>query len=428
MVTVSDYIPRWILVTAFFTALISSAIDQFPSEIEPVVSPSSVYDLKISKQKFDYQEHGQIESNIFTNAEFLFVNQANGAEDMAISNDGRAFLSINDGRIVWFDSNSTVLHNFTRMGTDDFECGQLEYEPKCGRPLGLLFVPSIFFKKYTKKIKHFQPFVNEQVLLVADAYKGLYVVDAKGKKILVTRTVAHGGERFKFLNSLAFGKNGKLYMTDSSTRFHRNKVVLDLLEATSSGRLIEFDPFTGQVKILAKDLPFPNGIVLIENDQAILVALTFANKIVKYSFKTKKIIDFAFVPGPPDNLWLSDDLENDDSGSMLKKQQVFVGLVSRHTMVHEKLFTSIKMRRLLSFFPSWFLMRMISVSLKGAFVTINPTNGQLEKIYEDPTGKANFISGVHFYDGFYYLMSWYRNSIVRIPVSNLISLDKKIKN
>lgn len=122
-----------------------------------------------------------------------------------------------------------------RTGEDLPTCGELRSEPRCGRPLGM---------EWTKAGAHYQQYLDDtkdgeevlsppidtdsrlipssQVLLVADAYKGLLLVSESGSITVLASEAA--GTPIRFANSVAVHPNGDVYFTDSSSRFQRNEV------------------------------------------------------------------------------------------------------------------------------------------------------------------------------------------------------------
>jgi len=57
---------------------------------------------------------------------------------------------------------------------------------------------------------------------------------------------------------------------------------LDLMRGKRMGRLLEYDPNTHQVRVLAKNLWFANGIGVDKDESYIFMAETFALQLVKY--------------------------------------------------------------------------------------------------------------------------------------------------
>lgn len=410
MVAIRDLISPPVLFAALFTALLASAVDFYPSDIDPQ-SLAWQYEPQTLAQQHKYEDSlatTLVKESAFANAESVFQYQAIAAEDMAISKDGTAFLGIGDGRVAFFREDEMVLRAFTRMGKKIQACGEdPELGPQCGRPLGLTFAPAAPFQQFLMRMKP-EPklFDGDEVLLVADAYRGLYLLDATGTKTVLFNKV--NGKRPKFLNSVVVTNTGDVYVTESSTRFPAHKVTLDYLEGKPSGRLLHFNPKTDEVEVLARNLAFPNGLALAGDGNALLIAMGLQNKIVKYTIATKSLADFAFLPGSPDNLWV---------GSMNGRKLVFVGLVDRTNIVMETLKKSTTLRKLIALLPSW-VPRLV-ITRSSVFATLDLATGDIRHVYEESSGRAHLISSVQRYGKHWYLMSWHRNALVRLPLDAL---------
>ena len=80
----------------------------------------------------------------------------------------------------------------------------------------------------------------------------------------------------------------------------------DLLRGKRRGRLLEYDPHTNQVKILAKNLWFANGIGIDKEERFIFLAETFALRLVKVHLtgdqqgKVEALVDSHDMTGYPD--------------------------------------------------------------------------------------------------------------------------------
>lgn len=78
-----------------------------------------------------------------------------------------------------------------------------------------------------------------------------------------------------------------------------------IISGDKTGRLMKYDPETKQVTVLLSDLSFPNGVVLSENGDYILVAETTHCRIMRYWLETSNAGNFevfAQLPGFPDNI------------------------------------------------------------------------------------------------------------------------------
>lgn len=202
-------------------------------------------------------------------AQLLGQGQLHGPEDTAVDAQGRVYAGLQDGRIVRVLADDSV-ETFADTG---------------GRPLGMDFDAS-------------------GNLIVADAYKGLLSIDAKGAiKVLTTEA---DGLPFAFTDDLDIARDGTIYFSDASSRFEQPDYLLDLLEARPHGRLLAYDPATGDTRVLLKDLYFANGVALSADEDFVLVNETYRYRITRYWLKGDKAgshdIFIDNLPGLPDNL------------------------------------------------------------------------------------------------------------------------------
>lgn len=114
-------------------------------------------------------------------------------------------------------------------------------------------------------------------LIVADAFRGLLSIAPDGKQTVLLRAGADGV--ISFPNSVAVATDGKIYITDSSTRFAAERwgttneaAMLEVFEQSASGRVMEYDPKTTHARIVADRLSLPNGIVLSGDETRLLVS------------------------------------------------------------------------------------------------------------------------------------------------------------
>jgi len=95
-------------------------------------------------------------------------------------------------------------------------------------------------------------------LIAADAVKGLLAVTPQKKITLLTNTV--NGDPIRYADAVVIAKSGKIYLSDASTRFAPKDwggtfeaSILDIMELSSTGRVLEYDPVTKATRIIAKD-------------------------------------------------------------------------------------------------------------------------------------------------------------------------------
>lgn len=202
-------------------------------------------------------------------AELIGKGQLHGPEDTAVDSAGRVYGSQQDGSIVRIGSDGGV-ETFARTG---------------GRPLGMAFDAG-------------------GNLIVADAFKGLLSIDPQGTiRVLTTEA---GGVPFKFTDDLEIASDGRIYFSDASDKFDQPDYMLDLLEARPHGRLLRYDPASGQTEVLLDGLYFANGVTLSQNEDFVLVNETYRYRITRYWLKGDKAgshdVFIDNLPGMPDNL------------------------------------------------------------------------------------------------------------------------------
>lgn len=214
---------------------------------------------------------------------------AAGPESLAFDLHGQGpYAGVSDGRVIrwipaerrWVEhSSSTPELLDSCRGSQD-----TKREHECGRPLGLRF--------------------NNKTgdLYVADAYHGLRVVSA-GDKVSRPIEPRSADDPFSFANGVEIDhETGAVYFTKTSTRFHRREFLNIVISGDTTGRLLKYDPKSGQVQVLADGLAFPNGLAMSEDGSYLLLAETSTGKIMRYWLKTSTLEEFAQLPGFPDNI------------------------------------------------------------------------------------------------------------------------------
>lgn len=178
--------------------------------------------------------------------ERLELPDGHGPEDVALDSLGRIYGGLQDGRIIRFQRDGSGAEVFASTG---------------GRPLGL----------------HFDPRGN---LIVADADRGLLAVRPDGKLELLANTA--GGVPFRFTDDVDIARDGKIYFSDASHKFSQAEYRQDALEHRPNGRLLVYDPATGQTRILLDSLYFANGVAISPDQQFVLVNETWKYRVRRY--------------------------------------------------------------------------------------------------------------------------------------------------
>lgn len=141
-------------------------------------------------------------------------------------------------------------------------------------------------------------------LIVADAHKGLLKI-TKDKQMKVLANEADG-IRFKLTDGVDVANDGTIYFTDASYKYAFEEYLYDILENRPYGRLLSFNPNTGQTKVVLRDLYFPNGVALSPDQDSLIFCETPLKRCRRYWIQgSKKGCVDAFIddlPGFPDNI------------------------------------------------------------------------------------------------------------------------------
>ncbi|MBK7119820.1 MAG: SMP-30/gluconolactonase/LRE family protein [Comamonadaceae bacterium] len=154
-------------------------------------------------------------------------------------------------------------------------------------------------------------------LIAADAIKGLLSIGPDRKITVLADQV--GGDPIRYADAVVVARNGKIYLSDASTRFAPARwggtfeaSVLDIIEQSSTGRILEYDPATRGTRVVAKGLSFANGVALSQDEKDLFVAETGKYRVWKIPTEAREL-DIAQggaparllldnLPGYPDNL------------------------------------------------------------------------------------------------------------------------------
>ncbi len=157
-------------------------------------------------------------------------------------------------------------------------------------------------------------------MIAADAMLGLLSIAPNKQITLLTDKV--GGDPIRYADAVVVAKSGKIYLSDASTRFGPKDwggtfeaSVLDIIEQSSTGRILEYDPSTKATRIVAKGLSFANGVVLSGSERQLFVAETGKYRIWRIDVNANDLdvrqtsglsgathIVLPNLPGYPDNL------------------------------------------------------------------------------------------------------------------------------
>jgi len=220
----------------------------------------------------DFEVNQKLES-----FERLTMGKLSGPEAAVRSPDGSLIAATHEGWLVRWDGDQLEGVPFIDVG---------------GRPLGLDFDAA-------------------GNLWIANAYTGLMKLTPLGELSIVVTEVE--GVTVAYADDVVVAPNGKIYFSDASTRFAAKDYdstlaasLLDIMEHSDNGRIIEFDPGSGVSRTVLSNLTFANGVAADPQGRFIIVAETGEYRIWKHwisgpnTGKSEVIIDN--LPGFPDNV------------------------------------------------------------------------------------------------------------------------------
>ncbi|MYL26200.1 MULTISPECIES: SMP-30/gluconolactonase/LRE family protein [Halomonadaceae] len=299
-------------------------------------------------------------------ADVLAKGEIEGPEDTEVDGEGNVYGGLQDGRIIRVTPEGEV-ETFADTG---------------GRPLGM-------------------EFDDDGNLIVADAWKGLLSVAPDGTVEVLT--TGSEGTPFAFTDDLAIASDGRIYFSDASSRFHQPDYRLDMLESRPHGRLLRYDPETGETETLMGDLHFANGVALTEDERSVLVNETWRYRIQQYWLEGDKAgtseIFARNLPGFPDNL------SADHNGI------IWVALPTRRNPQMDAFHPSPWLKEQVAKLPEFLQPSPESYGLVLAF----DQQGKMLGSLHDPTGeRVQMLTSVKARDGALYFGSLYNDRIGRL--------------
>ena len=193
-----------------------------------------------------------------------------GAEDVVVDAEGWVFTGTADGAVFRVRPDGRRIDRVGDTG---------------GRPLGLELLP-------------------DGRLLVCDARRGLLALDPRDGAVEELTTLVDG-QPMEFCNNAAVHSGGDVWFSDSSRHYGIDRWKADLLENTSSGRLLRRSP-DGAVEVVLDGLRFANGVALAADESYVAVAETAGRTVVRHWLTGPRQGETDHLatdlPGYPDNI------------------------------------------------------------------------------------------------------------------------------
>ncbi|MEQ3651984.1 MAG: SMP-30/gluconolactonase/LRE family protein [Glaciecola sp.] len=300
-----------------------------------------------------------------------------GPEDIVISDDGYLFTAYADGRIIK-TLVAPIIDSFDKDNVTRLDV--MEFANTGGRPLGL-------------KLD------IQNNLIVADAERGVLSIDQQGKVTVLVDEV--NGKALKFVDHLAIGNDGVIWFSDASTRFDYHGFMYDFIEASSTGRLLSYDPKSKLTQVHIDGLFFANGVAMSEDNSFVLINETGRSRVHRLWLKGEKAGDSELfiqnLPAMPDNISANNGL-------------FWLPLIALRDPKVEALAQYPLLRRIIGGLPK----SLLQASSSYGFVAAFNEKGQLVHNMQSDKGYQAITSVVE-YQGFLFLGSLENDSIAVIP-------------
>jgi sugar lactone lactonase YvrE len=300
-----------------------------------------------------------------------------GPEDVSFGPGGYLYATTSSGTIIRISRSGDVAP-FTDTG---------------GRPLGITRA-------------------RDGSLLVANAYIGLQRIDPDGEVSDLLTEV--DGEPLVYANNVAAATNGRIYFSESSTKFTGLQFggtyassLLDIMEHGGHGRVIEFDPASGEARVIVDKLNYANGVAISDDDRFLLIAETGAYRIHRHwlagprAGETEVVLDN--LPAFPDNITAG------------MKGRFWVGLIAPRIAALDKLSDKPWLRKVVQRLPAALRPRALPYS----HVIAISGDGEVLMNLRDPGAKFPSVTAVLETPDALYLGSLFGHSLARLDKRDL---------
>ncbi len=293
------------------------------------------------------------------NLKMISLGKEEGPEHIAIGKDGKLYTTVASGNILRMNPDGSKQEVFVNTG---------------GRVLGFDFDTS-------------------GNLIAADVNKGLLSI-SPGRKITVLTDKVYRNP-IRYADAVVVAKSGKIYFSDASTRFAPKDwggtfeaSVLDIMEQSSTGRILEYDPTKKITRVVAKGFSFANGVALSQDEKTLFVNETGKYRVWKISVNARDLdisnpskltkVLFDNLPGYPDNLMRG------------LNGKIWVGLVKPRNPAADKMMTKPLLRKLILRLPR----AMWPVPKAYGHVFAFTEDGKVVDDLQDPSGAYPETTGV----------------------------------
>lgn len=217
--------------------------------------------------------------NRLSQAEPIGLGELEGPEDVILDRDDHLYCGTRHGEIV-------------RFFAPDYRKSEV-FAHTGGFPLGLAFD-------------------RDGTLVSCIGAMGLYAISrTRDVRQLSAETGRSYGSivddaRLRDPNDCDIAPDGRIFFTDSTTRYDAHDWALDSIESRPTGRLLVHDPRTGGTRTLLDNYRYANGVCIAHDGTSLFFAESWACRVHRYWFDGPKAgtVDCVIrdMPGYPDNI------------------------------------------------------------------------------------------------------------------------------
>ncbi len=257
-------------------------------------------------------------------------------------------------------------------------------------------------------------------LIVADAFLGLLAVGTDRSVTVLANRI--GADPIAFADAVAVASDGRIFFTDATQRLPARRwgtfdaALLDIMEHSCTGRVLEFRPATRALRVVIGGLCFANGVVLSDDDSQLYISETGEYRIWKVAASAEGLDARSLLRGPvrPDAREFASNLPGfPDNVTRGADGRIWVGFTKPRSAIVDALSDR-----------PW--LRDMSLRLPRALWPVPPAyghvvgfdpSGRVVADLQDPAGRIPETSGVTEHAGHLYIQSLNAGALGVLPVS-----------
>jgi len=218
-------------------------------------------------------------NNKIAQTEYIGLGELEGPEDVILDENDHLYCGTRHGEIV-------------RFFAPDYKRSEI-FAHTGGFPLGLAFD-------------------RDGNLLSCVGAMGLYLISKDRNVVKLSAETQRSwtsivdDARLRDPNDCDVAPDGRIFFTDSTTRYDAHEWAIDSIESRPTGRLLCYDPKTGKTTTLLDRYRYANGVCIAHDGQSLFMAESWACRVHRYWFDGPKAGQVECVirdmPGYPDNI------------------------------------------------------------------------------------------------------------------------------